>query len=104
MTTTPQEHIEHALGGSLVPGKTYPHPLSAQIEPWYCYTVDGGHSICVIIMSQVKPGEPLEDFLVPAPVKTVLRAGVAKRNGFLWCDLPYDDTRGLVVPEGDNEY
>ena len=104
MNDTPQQIIQRALGASLVPGKTYPRPLSAQIEAWYAYTVNGGHSICVVPISQVKPGEPLEDFLVPAPVKTVLRAGVAKRSGFLWCNLDIDAEFGLVAPEGDSEY
>ncbi len=107
---TPQEiqkiHtiITDALGAYLVTGKRYPTALPADLAPWYCYTSDGGHSIVVVLMNQVQPGATVTDFLVPAPVKAVLRAGYTLRDGFVWCDLHYDATLGLVTEPGDDEY
>jgi len=52
----------------IVRGKKYHSPLSFELEDAYCYTKDGGHSIIVVIESEHKEGEPVEKFLVPAPV------------------------------------
>ena len=103
---TPQEIqtiINQALGGYLITGKRYPRPLPDDLAPWYCYTADSGHSI-VVVASQVQAGQPLADFLVPAPVKAVLAAGYTLRDGYVWCDLPYDATLGLVTEAGMDEF
>lgn len=104
---TPQEIVESVMWGYLVPDKHYHSPLPDQLAPWYCYTIDGGHSIAVVVSSHVgakMPGESYDEYLVPAPVKAVLRAGVTEVDGYLWCDLPYDIDIGLVVEDGDDEY
>jgi len=108
MTMTPveiQRIIQHDLGPYLVAGTRYPRALPVELAPWYAYVVDGGHCIVVVMPSQVQPGQPLTDYLVPAPVKAVLRIGyTVDADGYIWCDLPYDDTLGLVTDPGDDEF
>lgn len=103
-------HIIHdTLAAYLVPNKRYPQPLPPPLARWYCYTTDGGHCIVVVLKSAWDThrgdGTPITDYLVPAPVKTVLRTGYTETpDGFLICDLPYDDDLGLITQEGDDEY
>lgn len=63
------------LEDMIVRGKKYHSPLPFEFEESYCYTIDGGHSIIVVIESEYIEGEPVENFLVPAPIKTVIRHG-----------------------------
>lgn len=100
--------IQQVVGASLVPGKVYPGALPADIAPWICYTVDGGYSLLVVVkrlLGQAQPANRIEDYFVPAPVRTVLRVGyVLTDEGYPISDLEYDDDLGLIVPEGDDEY
>lgn len=99
----PQQIIKHIVGIYLVPGKQYPQPLPAELQPWYCYTRDGGHSIVCAIKSLYRPGGSPDDFLVTVPVKTVLR-GYSQQNGYILVDVPYNSQVGLMVPEEDDEF
>jgi len=101
---TPEETIDAVLGRIAVPGRRYPRPLPVDLAPWYTYTVDGGHSILVLLDNDlVDTGDPL-DRLVPAPVRAVLRAGYRLEGGYVVTDLPYDVTLGLIADEGDDEF
>lgn len=100
---TPQETIAHILADFVVPGKSYPTPLPGDIAPWYCYTRDGGHSIVVILVGNYRDKGDLLDVLVPAPVKSVFRAGYELRRGYVVTDLPYDPNLGLQTPEEEDE-
>ncbi|MCU4750230.1 hypothetical protein [Streptomyces sp. G-5] len=93
----PATVIREALGPCLKAGVSYHSKLPADLAPWYCYTVDGGHAILVRVPAAGRQ-------FVPAPVKTVLRAGWTLQDGCLVADLPYDDAIGLEVPDGDDEY
>lgn len=114
MNETPQQLIRRALGdeGFLVHGKQYPRPLPAEVEPWYCYTTDGGHCLFVVVTSLAEEAsrQPVGaadlafEAMVPAPVKAVLRAGYEVRDGRIWCDLPYDPDLGLVTDRDDDEF
>lgn len=78
-------------------GRRYHTPLPPDLEPWYLYTTDGGHSILVTL-----GGEGEE---IAAPVKSVLRQGwTITDTGFVHCALPYDPVLGLTVADGDAEY
>jgi hypothetical protein len=99
MTThDPAAVISRVLAGFLVPGRSYPSPLPGDLAAWHCYTVDGGHSIVVVVALQ-GDGPPTEDLLVPAPVRAVLRAGWTVVDGYIVCELPYDPRRGLLIQE-----
>ncbi|GAA3086433.1 hypothetical protein GCM10020000_86380 [Streptomyces olivoverticillatus] len=104
----PQAVIHGALGSYLKPGMRYHSPLPSDLEPWYCYTVDGGHSIAVAVdtgdLGEAPTRQQLEDHLCPAPVKSVIRAGVRWHDGFPVCTLPYDPQLGLTTPPEDDEY
>lgn len=99
----PQDIIQRILSDYLVAGKAYPRPLPTELQPWYCYTSDGGHSIVAAIKSLYALEKPPESFLVPVPVKTVLR-GYEPDHGYIVVNLPYDGQVGLVTPRGDDEY
>lgn len=88
----------------VVRGKKYPHPLPFELEESYCYTIDGGHSIIVVLENEHQEGEPVEGFLVPAPVKTVLRHGWHVRDSYVWSNIPYSKEVGLLTDESDSEY
>lgn len=86
--------------------RPYPNPLPDALARWHCYLADGGHSIVVALASHVpQDALPDEAYLVPAPVKSVLKAGwVVADNGMLICDLTYDSELGLITPEEDDEF
>ena len=86
-----------ALGPYLVPGRTYPGSLPAGLAEWYCYTIDGGHSIACRLASDPDAG------LLPVPVRTVLRGYRVTAAGVI-VDLPYDDELGIVTPPEDDEF
>lgn len=98
-----QQIIQRVLGRYLEPSKSYPTPLPDALRQWYCYTRDGGHSILVAVESLYSSGSDPSTFLVPAPVKTVLR-GYEQRDGYIVADLPYNARIGLVVPPEDEEF
>lgn len=94
-----QDVIARVLAGSLVPGRSYHTPLPDEVALWYCYISGEGHSILVTLAAD---GHPVEDNLVPAPVKAVLRAGWQIIDGYVVTDLPYD-WGGLVTDPSDIE-
>lgn len=95
---------EAGLEPWILPGRTYPHPLPRELEPFYCYTRDGGHSVLVVLENEYKQGSSPVRFIIPAPVKTVLKAGYQLRDGLVWAVLPYDREDGLRVRDEDVEY
>lgn len=99
-------HLIRATGleRSILPGRQYPHPLPQGLRDYYCYTRDGGHSLLVVIQSEYRHGEPTERFIVPAPVRMVLRHGFYRKDGYLWADLPYAKDIGLQVKDEDIEF
>lgn len=95
--------ISKALQGlPLKPGAQYPHELPPEIKPFYCYPIDCGHSI-LILPATFQDKHPVENWLVPAPVKTVLRLGWKKVDGVPVVSIDYDPDLGLVVPSEDEE-
>jgi hypothetical protein len=98
-----REIIHQILDAYLVAGKTYPRPLPKELQEWYCYTVDGGHSIVCAIKRLYQPNATPDTFLVPVPVKSVLR-GYTEQDGYILVDLPYDSQIGLMTPGEDDEY
>lgn len=105
----PQQIIAETLGAYLTSPQPaqYLRPLPPDLAAWYCHTIDGGHSILGLLAANVAPWptDPT-DYLVPIPVKSVLR-GYRTERGYIVAtspDIRYDSTLGLIVPEEDNEY
>ena len=100
---TAQQTIEEVLGEFLVKGKRYPSQLPPNLEEWYCYTSDGGHSILCLLEGLIEGGE-LWQQLCPVPVKTVLR-GWRVQDGFLVATtgFQYDEKIGLITDPEDDE-
>ncbi|MBG0831609.1 hypothetical protein HS041_28155 [Planomonospora sp. ID67723] len=48
----PAEAILRGLGHMQAQGRTYPGKLPDELERWYGYTLDGGHSIMVLPVSR----------------------------------------------------
>jgi hypothetical protein len=95
---------EAGLEPWILPGRTYPHPIPKDLEPYYCYTRDGGHSILIVLENEYIQGSSPLRFIIPAPVKVVLKAGYRIRDGLVWAVLPYDREEGLQVASEDVEY
>lgn len=98
-----QQLIRRILKSYLDESKSYYQPLPPELAKWYCYTTDGGHSILVAVKSLYDPTKGPESFLVPAPVKTVLR-GYTRDREYIIVNLPYSHEVGLIVPAGDDEF
>lgn len=103
-SVNPSLSIARALGPYLDPYRAYPTPLPDDIGQWHCYTRDGGHSIVVVLARDYRDEGDLTGSLVPAPVKSVLRAGYELRRGYVVVDLPYDPDLGLVTPAEEDEF
>ena len=89
-----------------VPGKKYHSALPAELDPWYVYCSDGGHCIVVALRSAYKENADPASFLIPAPVKSVLRGFEISGDygDYIICDLEYSPTAGLATPHEDDEY
>lgn len=95
--------IANTLGGMVLPGRTYPGDLHPDLAPWYCYVVDSGHCIVVVIKSLIEDA-PSVDHSLPTPVLQVLRHGWEVIDGWIVCDLPYDPDLGAETVARDYEF
>jgi len=95
---------EAGLEPFVLTGRKYPHPLPDDLTPFYCYTRDGGHSILVVLENEYRRADSPVRFIIPAPVKTVLKAGYLVHDGLVWTVLPNDLNSGLQVEDEDGEY
>ncbi len=91
------------LGLPLDKTKSYPKPLPAELERWYCYPIDAGHSIVCVLKEHYQTNTDLTNSLIPIPVKSVLR-GYEVQGDYVIVDLHDDPDLGPIVPEGDDEY
>jgi hypothetical protein len=88
----------------------YYKPIPKELEDWYVFTLDGGHNIFVLLKQSKKelknnPQKSYEDFMVPCPVKTVLKGYTVNNDGIIVVDgLHYSKEKGLVIPEENFEY
>ena len=94
--------IQHLFGPYLDRTKSYPSPLPPDVQQWYCYTVDSGHSIAAAPAALYDPGREPEHFLVPVPVKTVLR-GYEQKDGYIIINVTCSSESGLSIPPDDEE-
>ncbi|MFJ7054785.1 hypothetical protein ACIQU7_24045 [Streptomyces albidoflavus] len=109
--TSPQQIIQRTLGGMLL-DRPYPGQLPAELAPWHCYMVDGGHSLLVVLAPLGEGNLPtaggparIEDGMVPVPVKAVLRAGwEITESGYVRASVPYDPDLGVVTDPDDDEF
>lgn len=99
----PRETVKLVCQGFLVTGKQYPGNLPAAVEQWYAYCSDGGHCIVCVLEQDYKEGTDLTDYLIPVPVKSVLRKHQIK-GGYVVVDVSYDSGIGLMTPAGDDEF
>ncbi|SDW32646.1 hypothetical protein SAMN05421504_101270 [Amycolatopsis xylanica] len=86
----------------VVPGKTYPRPLPAELAPWYVYIGTVGHCVAVAIDGiYQQDGDPW-DYMAVVPVKTVLRAGWTMTDGVVVSPVPYEEFLGCAALDEDD--
>ena len=98
-----KEIVSRVCEGFLVPGKQYHAPLPDPLREWYAYCSDGGHCVVCCLRSDYQDSGDLTDFLLPVPVKAVLR-GYEVRRGYIIVDLPYSPKLGLITNPADDEF
>ncbi len=96
--------------GTLLPSEVtaddYPGIIPSELKPFYVYLADKGHCLTIIpsiLEAEAAQGDPNE-YLHPAPVKTVLRCGVRWINGLPVAPIPFIPGHGLAVPPDDTEF
>ncbi|MFH0957465.1 MAG: hypothetical protein V1897_02065 [Pseudomonadota bacterium] len=97
----PEIETEHQLHPEGYPG-FIPYDLRA----FYVYTPDMGHCIKVIpsnLENEVKTADP-QEFLLAAPVRSVLRCGFRWLRGFPVAPIPFIPGHGLATPPEDIEF
>ncbi len=95
--------IQRNLESFLVPNKKYHSRLPQELENWHCYTSDGGHNILCCLKKDYQPNTNLADYLVPIPVKLVLKNYEIKGN-YVVVDAPYTEQLGLIFDPEDEEF
>lgn len=83
----------------------YPGRVPDDLRPFYRYVPGQGHLIRVIPSlheAEAMAGDA-DQYLLPAPVKTVLRCGVRWVKGYPVAPIPYIPGHGLAVPPDDTE-
>jgi hypothetical protein len=101
----PAEIIETYFSGrDFKSGKKYHSELPDVLSPWYCYTIDGGHSILTLIEEHFSEADPeLFDRLIPCPVKAALRK-YSMFKGYPVVPIKYNSMMGLQPESEDYEY
>ncbi len=88
--------------------KLYHIPLPPEIENWYVYTPDDGHSILVIsndLESEITEDRDSSylDLLIPCPVKTVLRGYRVNEDGVIIAEhAGYSEEFGLIISDSSD--
>jgi hypothetical protein len=84
----------------------YEGMIPAELRDFYVYVTGQGHCIRIIpsiLENDALDGNP-EEFLYPAPVKTVLRCGVRWVKDYPVAPIPFIPGHGLAVPPDDAEF
>lgn len=106
ITYTPKDiaHLAQMELWEIVEGKSYPLPLPSDIEPLYVYLSDWGHSVIAIdSLLCYKEADPAL-FMLPVPVKTLLRQGYIIRYGMVYSPFENDELGSLLIREGEQEF
>ena len=87
----------------------YYKPLPPELAKWYVYTLDAGHCIFALIKQFESELQneltSYKDYLIPIPVKTVLRGYTVNPDGIIVIEgLKYAYETGRVIPYEDFEY
>lgn len=102
--------VRRVCGEFYVPGKSYHSPLPQELQNWYAYCSDGGHCIvCCLEQDAWQVESDLTNYLLPVPVKTVLRKYETLQNYlvndlcYIVVNIPYSSEIGLTTPPEDEE-
>lgn len=92
---------------SATPGiENYRGTIPEELKKFYVYLPEQGHCIKIIpsMLEQDSISGNPEEFLYPAPVKTVLRCGIRWVKGYPVAPIPFIPGHGLAVPPDDTEF
>lgn len=90
----------------VVDGMKYPKALPAELNEFYAYVRDCGHSICAIPhynLLEALSGD-MDMYECCVPVKYVLEKGYQMAKGHVVVDAEYDELTGLKVDDKYYEY
>lgn len=99
--------MRKSLVGLLGVAKDNYKGLPEELKEFNYYIPDGGNSIMVIpesFRSQAYASGRLDAYEVGIPVKYVLEKGYTVENGYVFCDVPYDNKVGAIVDEKYEEW
>jgi|GEM_PF-448099 len=106
MQFTPESLPPEPVVPETVTAGDYPGIIPDELHPFYVYLGDKGHCVRIIpsmFEVEASDGNP-DQFLYPAPVKTVLRCGIRWVKGFPVAPIPFIPGHGLAVPPDDTEF
>ena len=101
-----QEGRQPSSEDKLADNELYFNTLPDELRPFYVYLPDKGHCVRIVpstFEQEASEGNP-EDYLHPAPVKTVLRCGIRWTKGYPVAPIPFIPGHGLAVPPDDQEF
>jgi hypothetical protein len=106
MNATLKQLRDNTIGAYEKLGMRYHSKLPVELDLWYCYLPDAGHSILCALEQHFKSGMSLEgigEILIPLPVKTVLRSYRLSDGVPVVSGVEYDSMVGAMTPEEDGE-
>lgn len=78
--------------------KHYKKKLPDELEKYYSYEVDCGHSIWAIPQCLLNEAEDcMDEYMLPVPVKYILEKGYKIHKNHIICDVIYDEIVGLKI-------
>lgn len=106
MNATLKQLRDNTIGAYEKLGMRYHSKLPAELDLWYCFLPDAGHSILCVLEQHFEIGMDLKDIgeiLIPLPVKTVLRSYRLNDGVPVVSGVKYDSAMGAMTPEVDVE-
>lgn len=98
------QSVSVTSASSKVKASRYPG-LNSELNKWYEYLPDAGHCIYVVpLCFQREASGNEKDYQVPVPVKYVLKTGYTVVNGYVFCEVQYDESLGAIVPVEFEEF
>ena len=90
---------------NLIVDISYPNTLPVELEPYYVYLKDAGHSILCVLKTHLNNARgQMDDYEIPIPVKYVLEKGYELQGDYVIVDAVYDSITGVDIDESYSEY
>lgn len=80
-----------------------PDNIPEDLKPYGVYVSDGGYCVMSIIPAFVDR-VPIEDYLIPVPVRYLMYKGYSFAHDYPVVEAEYDGETGLVIPDGFEDF